>query len=204
MYGFLAMTSFFNNNFSTPKRPYAVFISNKGSSSFADEKPNNIPSCRPCGNRRMEPLEGEGVYICCGCGKRIPMSMSISTPMPMFQSQPAATATTTTTTSTTKQEGGGAAAAGIKVIGSPSTTGGGEKNKIAFAQPQPKHQSAKDWFKRKHDPKNNGKYDTDDIALMNRSGVTITHTFEIKRKPDTLPNPTGYGNGNINRKKTYT
>ena len=120
-------------------------------------------------NRRMEPLESEGVYICCGCGKRIPMSMSMS--ISMSQSQPAAT-------STTKQEGGGAA--GIKVIGSPSTTGGREKKNIVFAQP--KHQSAKDWFKRKHDPKNNGKYDADDIALMNsRSGVTITHTFEITR-----------------------
>jgi hypothetical protein len=199
MYGFLAMTSFFNNNFSIPKRPYAVFISNKGSSSssFADgDKPNNnnIPSCRPCGNRRMEPLESEGVYICCGCGKRVPISIS------MFQSQPTTTTTTTTSTTTststttTKQEGGGGAAAGIKVIGSPSTTGGREKKKIAFAQP--KNQSARDWFKRKHDPKNSGKYDADDIALMNsRSGVTITHTFEIKRRPDTLPNPTDYGNG---------
>ena len=159
------MTSFPNNNFPVPKRPYAVFISDKGSNAANGdgEKPNNIPSCRACGNRRMEPLESEGVYICCGCGKRMSMSMS--------QSQPAAT-------STTKQEGGGAA--GIKVIGSPSTTGGREKKNIVFAQP--KHQSAKDWFKRKHDPKNNGKYDADDIALMNsRSGVTITHTFEITR-----------------------
>ena len=63
--------------------------------------------------------------------------------------------------------------------------------------------------KRKHDPKNNGKYDADDIALMNsRSGVTITHTFEIKRKPDTdtLPNPTDYGSRSRNRnrrKRTY-
>jgi hypothetical protein len=194
------MTSFFNNNFSIPKRPYAVFIGSKGSSSssFANEKPNNIPSCRPCGNRRMEPLEGEGVYICCGCGKRVPTSTSMSISMPMFQSQPSAT---TATTSTTKQEGGGVggAAAGIKVIGSPSTTGGREKKKIVFAQP--KHQSARDWFKRKHDPKNNGKYDADDIALMNRSGVTITHTFEIKRRPDTLSNPTDYGNENRKQKR---
>jgi hypothetical protein len=189
------MTSFFNNNFSVPKRPYAVFIGSKGSSSTTasgdGEKPNNIPSCRPCGNCRTEPLEGEHVYICCGCGRRIPMSISISMPtsMPMFQSQPA--------TTTTKEGGGvgGAAAASIKVIGSHSTTDGREKNKIAFVQP--KHQSARDWFKRKHDPKNNGKYDADDIALMNRSGVTITHTFEIKRKPDTLPNPTE----NENRKQ---
>jgi hypothetical protein len=78
------------------------------------------------------------------------------------------------------------------VIGSPSTTGGGEKKNIAFAQP--KHQSARDWFKRKHDPKNNGKYDADDIALMNRSGVTIKHTFEIKHKPDTFPNPNEHEN----------
>jgi hypothetical protein len=185
------MTSIPSNNFPALKRPYAVFISNKGSSSFANEKPNNIPSCRACGNRRMEPLESEHVYICCGCGRRIPMSIStpIPIPMPIFQSQPAAT----TAATATKQEGG--AAAGIKVIGSPSTTGGGEKNKIAFVQP--KHQSARDWFKRKHDPKNNGKYDADDIALMNRSGVTITHTFEIKRRPDTLPNPTE----NENRKQ---
>ena len=75
---------------------------------------------------------------------------------------------------------------GIKVVsGVPTTQNGREK--IAFAQP--KHQSAKDWFKRKHDPKNNGKYDADDIALMNRSGVTITHTFDIKRKCGTLSNP---------------
>jgi hypothetical protein len=186
------MTSIPSNNFPVPKRPYAVFISNKGSSSFVDEKPNNIPSCRPCGNRRMEPLEGEGVYICCGCGKRVPTSMPMSISMPMFQSQPSAT---TATTSTTKQEGGGVggAAGGLKVIGSPSTTGGREKKNIVFAQP--KHQSARDWFKRKHDPKNNGKYDADDIALMNRSGVTIKHTFEIKRRPDTLSNP------NENRKQ---
>jgi hypothetical protein len=129
------MTSFPNNNFPVPKRPYAVFISDKGSNAANGdgEKPNNIPSCRACGNRRMEPLESEGVYICCGCGKRIPMSMSMS--ISMSQSQPAAT-------STTKQEGGGAA--GIKVIGSPSTTGGREKKNIVFAQP--KHQSAKDWL----------------------------------------------------------
>jgi hypothetical protein len=187
------MTSIPSNNFNfpAPKRPYAVFISNKSSNSFADEKPNNIPSCRACGNRRMEPLEGEGVYICCGCGRRVPMSMSL------FQSQPAAT-TTGTGTTTTKQEGGGAVtAAGIKVIGSTSTTGGREKKKIAFAQP--KHQSAKDWFKRKHDPKNSDRYDADDIALMNRSGVTITHTYEIKRRPDTLPNPTENENRNRNR-----
>jgi hypothetical protein len=82
---------------------------------------------------------------------------------------------------------------GIKVVsGVPTTQSGREKN-IVFAQP--KHQSAKDWFKRKHDPKNNGKYDADDIALMNRSGVIITHTFEIKRRPDTLSNP------NENRKQ---
>jgi hypothetical protein len=184
------MTSIPSNNFSIPKRPYAVFISNKGSSSssFANEKPNNIPSCRACGNRRMESLESEGVYICCGCGKRVPISISMSQPQP-----PPTTGTTTT------KEGGGAVAAGggLKVIGSTSTTGGREKKKIVFAQP--KHQSAKDWFKRKHDPKNNGKYDADDIALMNsRGGVTITHTFEIKRRPDTLPNPNE--NRNRNRK----
>jgi hypothetical protein len=129
------------------------------------------------------------------------MSTSMSIPMPMFQSQSAATSTSTSTS--IKQEDG-AAAAGIKVIGSPSTTGGREKKNIAFAQP--KHQSARDWFKRKHDPKNNGKYDADDIALMNRSGVTIKHTFEIKRKPDTdtLPNPTDYRNENRNRKQTIT
>jgi hypothetical protein len=200
------MTSIPSNNFPVPKRPYAVFIGSKGSSSnsssFANEKPNNIPSCRACGNRRMEPLESENVYICCGCGKRVPTSISMSTSMPMFQSQPAATATTFTTT---KQEGGGAVAAGggLKVIGSSSTTGGREKKNIAFVQP--KHQSARDWFKRKHDPKNNGKYDADDIALMNsRSGVTITHTFEIKRRPDTLPKPTDYGNENRNRNMKKT
>jgi hypothetical protein len=64
-----AMTSFFNNNFPVPKRPYAIFISDKDFRSTANgdgEKPNNIPSCRACGNRRMEPLESEHVYICCG------------------------------------------------------------------------------------------------------------------------------------------
>jgi hypothetical protein len=184
------MTSIPSNNFNfpAPRRPYAVFISNKGSSSFADEKPNNIPSCRARGNRRMEPLEGEGVYICCGCGRRIPMSMS------MFQSQ----------VSQQQEEGQGqqtrqqqsSTKGGIKVVSGVLTT---QSEKIAFAQP--KHQSAKDWFKRKHDPKNNGKYDADDIALMNRSGVTITHTFEIKRRPDTLPNPTDYEN---RKQKTET
>src|ERR1051325_9534772 len=98
------MTSIPSNNFQVPKRPYAVFISNKGSNSFADEKPINIPSCRACGNRMMEPLESEQVYICCGCGKRVPMSV--------FQSQPAATSTTTTTTSSTTKEGGGASGGG--------------------------------------------------------------------------------------------
>jgi hypothetical protein len=162
-----AMISFFNNNFQVPKRPYAVFISNKDFGSTTangdGEKPNNIPSCRACGNRRMEPLEGEGVYICCGCGKRVPMSM--------FQPPTAAT----------KQGVGGEAGGGIKVVNTQSGSGNERgRDKIAFAQP--KHQSAKDWFKRKHDPKNNGKYDADDIALMNsRSGVTITHTFEITR-----------------------
>jgi hypothetical protein len=109
------MTSIPSNNFPVPKRPYAVFIGSKGSSSssFANEKPNNIPSCRACGNRRMEPLESENVYICCGCGKRVPTSISMSTSMPMFQSQPAATATTFTTT---KQEGGGVGGALLLLV----------------------------------------------------------------------------------------
>jgi hypothetical protein len=125
----------------------------------------------------MEPLEHEREYICCGCGKRIPM----------LQNPPITTATT--------KQGEGGVAGGIKVAGSlPPTTGGsGREKKIAFVQPEPKHQSAKDWFKRKHDPKS--KFDADDIALLNR-GAAITHTFEIKRKPDTLPNPTE------NRKQT--
>jgi hypothetical protein len=37
--------------------------------------------------------------------------------------------------------------------------------------------------------------------MNSRGGVTITHTFEIKRKPDTLPNPTDYGNGNRKQKR---
>jgi hypothetical protein len=188
------MTSIPSNNFPIPKRPYAVFISNKDSRYNADEKTNNIPSCRACGNRRMEPLEGEGVYICCGCGTRVP----ISTPMPMLQSQVNQQGQGQ---QTTQQQQQSSTKGGIKVVsGVPTTQSGREK--IAFAQP--KHQSVKDWFKRKHDPKNNGKYDADDIALMNRSGVTITHTFEIKRRPDTdtLQNPTDYENENRNRKRT--
>jgi hypothetical protein len=147
----------------------------------------------------MEPLESEGVYICCGCGKRVPAS--ISTPMPVstptFQSQVSKQSPPITSTSTTKQGEGG-----IKVVNTQGGSGSGsgrEKKNIVFAQP--KHQSAKDWFKRKHDPKNNGKYDADDIALMNRSGVTITHTFEIKRRPDTLPNSTDYRNENRKQKR---
>lgn len=94
----------------------------------------------------------------------------------------------------------GEAGGGIKVVGAVSTTQSGrERKNILFTQP--KYQSTKDWFKRKHDPKNNGKYDADDIALMNRSGVTITHTFEIKRRPDILLNLTNYGNINENRKQ---
>ena len=114
------MTSIPSNNFQVPKRPYAVFISNKGSNSFADEKPINIPSCRACGNRMMEPLESEQVYICCGCGKRVPMSV--------FQSQPAAT-------STTKEGGGASGGGGIRVTGGVSTTQSQKKN-IVFAQPK--------------------------------------------------------------------
>jgi hypothetical protein len=126
--------------------------------------------------------------------------MSTPMPMPMFQSQ----------VSQQQEEGQGqhtqqqqsSTKGGIKVVsGVPTTQSGREK--IVFVQP--KHQSAKDWFKRKHDPKNNGKYDADDIALMNsRSGVTITHTFEIKRRPDTLPKPTDYGNENRNRNMKKT
>jgi hypothetical protein len=130
----------------------------------------------------MEPLEGEGVYICCGCGRRIPMFADQNQNQNQQQQSSQIT------------QGNKGGTGGIKVTGSLPTTGSGS-GRITFAQP--KHQSARDWFKRKHDPKNNGKYDADDIALMNRAGVTITHTFEIKRKPDTLPNP----NENRNKHK---